>query len=52
MDNAIEELITPLGQLREEVLSLNMSLDVVIGSMESCLLRRVELREKKVIMNY
>lgn len=48
VDNAIEDLITPLGQLREEVLSLKLSLDVAIGSMNSRLSRRVELREKKV----
>ena len=48
MDDAIEDLITPLGQLREEVLSLKSSLDVAICSMNSRLSRRVELREKKV----
>lgn len=48
MDNAIEDLITPLGQLKEEVLALKLSLDVAIGSMDSRLIRRAELRENKV----
>lgn len=50
MDNAIEDLITPLGQLKEEVLSLKISLDVAISSMDSRLSLRAELREKKVSM--
>ena len=52
VDDAIEDLITPLGQLREEVLSLKSSLDVAIGSMNSRLSRRVELREKKVSITF
>jgi len=38
----------PLGQLKEEVLALKLSLDVAIGSMDSRLSRRAELRENKV----
>lgn len=51
VDKAIEDLTTPLGQLREEVLSVKLSLDVAIGSMSSRLSRRVELREKKSLLN-
>jgi len=51
VDKAIEELITPLGQLKEEVMSLKLSLDTAIGSMETRLAYRAELRDKKVLMS-
>jgi len=49
VDKAIEDLITPLGQLKEEVMSLKLSLDTAIGSMETRLAYRAELRDKKVL---
>ena len=47
VDKAIEELIIPLGQLKE-VMSLKLSLDTAIGSLETRLTYRAELRDKKV----
>ncbi|XP_028395928.1 conserved oligomeric Golgi complex subunit 2-like isoform X2 [Dendronephthya gigantea] len=48
MDKAINNLTIPLGQLREEILSIQNDLDSTIKSVENKLKQRAELREKKV----
>ncbi|XP_046848416.1 conserved oligomeric Golgi complex subunit 2-like [Xenia sp. Carnegie-2017] len=48
MDKAINNLTVPLGQLREEILSIQSDLDITIRSVETKLKQRAELREKKV----
>lgn len=48
MDKAINNLTIPLGQLREEILSVQNDLDLTTKSVETKLKQRSELREKKI----
>ncbi|KAG1653561.1 Conserved oligomeric Golgi complex subunit 2 [Nymphon striatum] len=48
LDKAIGNLSTPLGQLREEVMSVKLAVDNAITSASEKLVKRQRLREKKV----
>ncbi|KAJ8308390.1 hypothetical protein KUTeg_013264 [Tegillarca granosa] len=49
MDKAITNLTVPLGQLREEVLSVKMAMDQAIAAVEEKLREREQIRQKKKI---
>ncbi|XP_057704590.1 conserved oligomeric Golgi complex subunit 2 [Corythoichthys intestinalis] len=48
MDKALNQLSVPLGQLREEVMSLRSCVSVVIQSIDSQLSKQEDLQKKKV----
>ncbi|XP_077585572.1 conserved oligomeric Golgi complex subunit 2 isoform X1 [Stigmatopora nigra] len=48
MDKALNQLTVPLGQLREEVLSLRSCVSVVIQAIDSQLSKQEDLQKKKV----